>query len=285
MIANTPSRTALGVALRRAAHQVLDTPRVLDDPLALTIVGADRNPHLRAEMLHREGGVTAPFVRAFMAVRSRLAEDELEAAVARGVRQYVVLGAGLDTFAYRQPASAVGLSIFEIDHPDTQRWKLEKLREARVAVPANVTHIPADLSRRTLRETLADVGIGVGQPTFFAWLGVSMYLERDAVIATLADIRAAAGGRGGVVFDYIADPARLPLRHRAVFDRYAEGVRNLGEPWISFFVSDALANDLHALGFTSVSDLDGDELNRRYFAGRTDGLRVAGVSHIISASA
>jgi methyltransferase (TIGR00027 family) len=285
MIANTPSRTALGVAMHRAAHQVLDTPRVLDDPMALAIVGADRNPRIRAEMLRRERGVTAPFIRAFMAARSRLAEDELEAAIGRGIRQYVVLGAGLDTFAYRQPASAAGLSIFEIDHPDTQAWKLEKLREAQVAVPANVIHVPADLSRRTLRETLAEAGVGLGQPAFFAWLGVSMYLERDAVMATLADIRAAAIGGGGVVFDYIADPVGLPVTRRAVFDRYAEGVRRLGEPWISFFVSDALVTDLRGLGFTSVSDIDGGELNRRYFAGRADGLRVAGLSHLVRASA
>jgi methyltransferase (TIGR00027 family) len=195
MIANTPSRTALGVAMRRAAHQVLDTPRVLDDPLALAIIGADRNPDMKTRMLGREDSVVARHMRAFMAVRSHVAEDELEAAIARGVRQYVVLGAGLDTFAYRQPSSAEGLSIFEIDHPDTQAWKLEKLREAQVAVPANVTHVAADLSRRTLRETLADAGIGAGQPAFFAWLGVSMYLQRDAVMATLADIgrqRAAA---------------------------------------------------------------------------------------------
>ena len=285
MIEGTPSRTALAVAYRRAAHQVLDTPVVLDDPLALRVVGADSDATIRGEMLRRESGIVAPFIRAFMAVRSRLAEDELSAAMARGVRQYVVLGAGLDTFAYRQSFRSDALRVFELDHPVTQAWKLQRLRDAAIAIPDNVTHTAVDLAQTPLRDALAAAGVAADEPSQISWLGVTMYLEHAAVTATLTDIRRAARGGGGVVFDYVHDPADLPFTHRIVFNRFAEGVKKIGEPWVSYFTAEAIVSELRALGYSNVEDLDGDELNRQYFAGRADHLRVASLSHIIRATA
>jgi methyltransferase (TIGR00027 family) len=278
MIAGTSSRTALGVALRRAAHQLIDAPVVFDDPLAVPIAGGEAV--VRAEMASREHTTIAPFVRAFMAVRSRFAEDQLAAAMTRGVEQYAMLGAGLDTFACRQRFGADQLRVFEVDHPATQAWKRERLRDAGIVVPANVTFAEADFARRGLSQILADAGLDASRPAFFAWLGVTMYLEKPAVLSTLADVAAASKGGGGVVLDYVVDPTPLPSTHRAVFDRMAERVAKAGEPWVSYFTPAEIVRELTKAGFSSVVDVDGDELNRRYFSTRTDGLRVARLSHI-----
>ncbi len=278
MIDGTPSRTALSVALRRAAHQRLDAPLVFDDPVAIPIAGGE--DVVRAEIAGREHSTIAPFLRAFMAVRSRFAEDQLAEAIARGVTQYVVLGAGLDTFAYRQRFTPGELRIFEIDHPSTQAWKRERLSAASIAVPPNVTYGEADFSRDGLAGILERAGVDSARPAFFAWLGVTMYLEKSAVLSTLADISSASGNGGGVVLDYVVDPTPLPSAHRAVFDRLAERVANAGEPWMSFFAPDEMKRALTTAGFSTAEDIDGDELNRRYFSARTDGLRVASLSHL-----
>src|ERR1700746_3832417 len=142
----TFSRTAQRVAIRRAAHQLLDQPRVLDDPLALRIIGSEAAEELRSNP--KEHHAFSRAFRAFMAARSRYAEDELTRAVGQGVEQYVVLGAGLDTFAYRNPH--VGLRVFEVDHPDTQAWKYEQLQAAGIAIPPLLTFVPIDFERQTL---------------------------------------------------------------------------------------------------------------------------------------
>src|SRR5271167_272110 len=148
------SRTAQRVAIRRAAHQLLDEPRVLDDPLALRIIGAETAAELRSNP--KEHAAFARAFRAFMVARSRFAEDELALAYARGVRQYVVLGAGLDTFAYRNPHA--GLRVFEVDHPATQAWKREQLQAAGIAIPPSLTFVPVDFERQTLADGLGQSG-------------------------------------------------------------------------------------------------------------------------------
>src|SRR5437868_347221 len=164
-----PSRTALGAAGLRAAHQVLDGAAIFKDPLAVRILGAD------ADALVREAEMeTNPFrqrLRWFIAVRSRVAEDALAAAVKRGTRQLVVLGAGLDTTAYRALPSQE-LRLFEVDHPATQAWKRERLVEAGIPLPASLTFVAIDFERATLREGLAAAGFDPAQQTFFTWLGV-----------------------------------------------------------------------------------------------------------------
>src|ERR1700761_3259360 len=159
------SRTALGVAARRAAHQLLDNPLVLNDPVAIPILGKnfqlDRDKHQHP---------IARAFRAFMVGRSRYAEDNLAEAATDGVKQYVLLGAGLDTFAYRNPFPE--LRVFEVDFPATQQWKRDLLHEAAIAEPANLTFTPLDFEHHTLREGLTEAGFDFRQPAFFAWLGV-----------------------------------------------------------------------------------------------------------------
>src|SRR6267378_6394098 len=144
----TFSRTAERVAIRRAAHQLLDQPRVLDDPLALRIIGSEAEEALRSNP--KEDHSFSRAFRAFMAARSRYTEDELAGAFAQGVRQYVVLGAGLDTFAYRNPHS--GLRVFEVDHPATQEWKRDQLRTAEIAVPTEAVSVPVNFEQQSLAD-------------------------------------------------------------------------------------------------------------------------------------
>ena len=157
MIEARPSRTALLVAMRRAAHQIFDKPQVFEDPLALSVISPEAGAKLRDEQ-GKFGSRIGRSIRAFMATRSRLAEDELARAIARGARQYVILGAGLDTFAYRNPYSELGLRVFEVDHPATQAWKHKRLAAARIAIPPSLTYVPVDFEHQTLPEGLRQAG-------------------------------------------------------------------------------------------------------------------------------
>lgn len=277
---NRPSATAQRVAIRRAAHQILDQPKVLDDPIALRIIGAESASALQADPQSLERTPLARYLRAFMAVRSRFAEDELALAVERGARQYVVLGAGLDTFAYRNPYPA--LRVFEVDHPVTQAWKRERLGEAEIPIPGALTFAPVNFESQTLGEGLRQSGFSFEEPTFFSWLGVTPYLTRDAIEATLRFIAARSAG-SGIVFDYAISPSLLSRSERWVFDALAKRVAAAGEPFQTFFDPSALTADLKAKGFVQVEDLDGKTLNARYFRGRTDGLRVGSLAHMVVA--
>src|SRR5258706_12265395 len=192
----TFSRTAERVAIRRAAHQLLDQPRVLDDPLALRIIGSEAEEELRSNP--KEDHAFSRAFRAFMAARSRYTEDELAGAFAQGVRQYVVVGAGLDTFAYRNPHS--GLRVFEVDHPATQAWKRKQLQAADIAIPASLTFVPVDFERQTLEGGLAQRGFNPRAAAFFSWLGVTPYLPREACPSTLTFIAKMPPGSRGVFY-------------------------------------------------------------------------------------
>jgi methyltransferase (TIGR00027 family) len=274
MLEARPSRTAYMVAMRRAAHQLFDHPRVLDDPLALPILGADAEARLRNE--RRFAGRMGRRVRASMAARSRYAEDQLAAAVGRGARQYVVLGAGLDTFAYRNAHEQQGLRVFEVDHPATQAWKQQRLRAAGIAIPASLTFVPVDFERQTLPEGLHGAGFDSSQAAFFSWLGVTMYLARETVLGTLRFI-ASCGNGGGVAFDYIVPRESLSWTRRFVFDAMARRVGRAGEPFRTFFLPEELNAEMVRIGFRAIENIGGAEINARYFSGRTDGLRVPGI--------
>jgi methyltransferase (TIGR00027 family) len=261
------SRTALRVAMRRAAHQLRDTPRVLDDPLALRIVGEPRAREIAAV----DDDPVSRATRAFMAVRSRLAEDTLAAAVAAGVRQYVVLGAGLDTFAYRNPHAASGLRVFEVDHPATQAWKQTCLADAGIPIPRSVTFAPLDFERETLAGGLEAAGFDRAAPACFAWLGVAMYLTEEAIAHTLAYVGALAPP-SRIVFDYALPRAVLTAREQIALDALSARVAAAGEPFTTFFDPAGAAARLQAAGLEVEDDLGRDEINARYFAGREDGL-------------
>jgi methyltransferase (TIGR00027 family) len=281
MIPAQPSHTAQRVALHRAAHQLLDHPPVLDDPLALAILGTDVAAALRANPRHFETGPLAPYLRAFMAVRSRFAEDQLAHLRAAGLKQYVVLGAGLDTSAFRDPSPALPLRIWEVDHPATQAWKQQRLSEAGVAISDRLTFVPLDFEHQTLPEALAAAGFDASAGALFSWLGVTPYLTRSAILSTLAYVAAATRGGGGIVFDYALAPHLLAPRQRAVFDTLSDRVRSAGEPWQSFFEPVELTQNLRGLGFGFAEDISSDALNARYLARRTDGLQVGSLAHLM----
>jgi methyltransferase (TIGR00027 family) len=282
MIDARPSVTAQRVAMRRAAHQLFDKPLVLNDPIALPILSAEARDRVRAEERKSRGRAASAF-RAFLVVRSRYAEDELAAAVARGVNQYVILGAGLDTFAYRDPFSADQLRVFEVDHPATQAWKRNRLGAGHVAIPASLTYAPVNFETQSLADGLAAAGFDAAQPTFFSWLGVVPYLTRPALLATLEFI-VARPKSSGVAFDYARPRESVGFLSRLAFDEMARRVARAGEPFRTFFEPAEIATALRGLGFTVIEDLGRDELNSRYFAGRADYLKIRGdVGRILSA--
>jgi methyltransferase (TIGR00027 family) len=275
----TFSKTAQRVAIRRAAHQLLDEPRVLDDPLALRIIGLDAERALRSDP--REHHAFSRAFRAFMAARSRYAEDELAHAVSHGVTQYVVLGAGLDTFAYRNPHA--GLRVFEVDHPATQAWKREQLQAAGIAIPPSLTFVPIDFEQQTLADGIAKSGFNMNSPAFFSWLGVTPYLTREAFAATVSFVAKMPVG-SGVVFDFAVDPVLLNPGQRQALNALSKRVARYGEPFQLFFDPEKLQDELKKLGFRRTELLQGKELNARYFKDRTDGLLVRGsIGHLMGA--
>jgi methyltransferase (TIGR00027 family) len=243
MLEREPSRTAFAAATYRAAHQVLEQGRVFEDPFAVPILGVDPGVFLR----NPEANEAQRGIRFFVAARSRIAEAALALGVtARGVGQLAVLGAGLDTFAYRNPFGG-RLRVFEVDHPATQAWKRRRLAEAGIAVPGDLIYAPVDFERESLREQLAKAGLDPGLRTFFIWLGVVPYLTKAAIGSTLSQI--AAHPRGAeVVFDYgepreMIDPALRPQ-----YEARAARVAAAGEPFLSYFAPAELHADLRARG-------------------------------------
>ena len=270
------SRTALGAASHRAAHQVLEGGRIFADPLALRILGED------AETAVAEASENPPRrgLRLFIAVRSRFAEEAARLAIVEGARQVVVLGAGLDTFAYRLEPSE-GLRVFEVDHPATQAEKRRRLAATGIATPAHLTFAPCDFERAELAPSLRAVGFDPERRAFFLWLGVVPYLTETAVFATLGFIANLPDGE--VVFDYanppemIADPA-MREHHKALAERVAAA----GESFQSFFATPALHDRLRELGFSEIEDLGPNEIAARFFPDRASPARANG-GHVIRA--
>ncbi len=263
MQAAIPSRTALRVALRRAAHQLYDVPPlVFPDPFAVRILGGERGEH--AEDLHKTANKLAKphssALRAFLVARSRYAEDNLARAIETGVTQYVLLGAGLDTFALRNPHPH--LRVFEVDHPATQAWKRELLTRAELPLPATLTFVPVDFEHQNLPERLLASGFDPTQPTFFAWLGVVPYLTLEAFRATVAFLAAQPLG-SGLVLDYGLPRASLPPLEQLARDSMSFRVQRAGEPFQLFFTPEEIAHELAA--FSRIEDLGSPELNARYF--------------------
>jgi len=276
-----PSRTAVGVATLRAAHQLIDgEPKVLEDPVVLRLLDGDLADRIRA---HPEPFQT-PFMtalRTHVLVRSRYAEERARDAVARGVRQYISLGAGLDTFAYRQPEWAAPLRIVEVDEPASQADKRGRLARAGIAVPDNVTFAPIDFETTSLADGLAAHGIDARVPTFVSWLGVMMYLTREAIDAVFRVVRGLPAG-SEMVFTFSPPADDTPAR-RTGAAAVASYVAGLGEPFVTHVTPEALSEWLRGHGFTEVAFLTPDDARARYLEGRTDGLRVSRRTTVASA--
>jgi methyltransferase (TIGR00027 family) len=282
MFGDKASLTAQGAALHRAAHQLLDHPPIFPDPLALRIIGREAEKALRGGApRHILPGAAG--LRAFLAVRSRFTEDCLVEAMAGGIGQYVLLGAGLDTFAYRGAYDPARLRIFEVDHPATQEWKRRRLRDADIALPRSVFYVPVDFERETVGEGLVRAGFDFAAPAFFAWLGVVYYLTRETVIETLRFVAQRTGASSEIVFDYPqAADTTSPAQRRAM-QMVAARVSSVGEPFRTAFKPEEIKGTLLNLGFSRIEDMDAAALNARYCRGRDDAFALRGSAHMVRA--
>lgn len=263
-----PSMTAQGAAELRAAHQLIDDPPVLDDPLALRIIGAQAFHRLRHELdRHR-----ASTMRLSIAMRSRYAEDQLALRTRSGVNQYVLLGAGLDTFACRNPHR--GLRVFEVDHPATQAWKRARLAEAQITPPRSLVFTPVDFEVQTLGEGLAKAAFRPQQPAFFSMLGVAVYISRDALRETLRHVATLAPG-SALVVSYSLPAHRLSPALQAARADAERRVAESGEPWISHYEPREIAALARTAGFRRTTDFGPAQATSTYLANRADGLRLA----------
>jgi methyltransferase (TIGR00027 family) len=255
---NEPSRTALMIARQRAAHQLLDHGAILDDPLAIKMLREEEKDVLQFANKHP----LASIGRLFTAARSRLAEDALSRAVEDGVRQIVILGAGLDTFALRNPLSERQIRIYEVDHPATQLWKRQRLADAQIALRPWLIFVPVDFERDDAAEKLAAAGFQQNPPAFFTWLGVVPYLTQDTIGRTLDYISSVQNSE--VVFDYLEPPEAFSDELRQLEKARAEQLEKIGERSDTRFEPDEIAAILRTHGFSAIEDTNYQEIASRF---------------------
>ena len=295
-----PSRTALMASLMRALHSRSDPSPILDDPWGDRLVAqseretmnqrhlARLDPDERArasaaptalldEVLRTSAGYPG------VIIRSRYAEDRLREATIAGVRQYVLIGAGFDSFALRRPDFAAGLDIFEIDHPATQSFKLERIRECGISLPPSVHFIAADLANEGLEAALARSAFRKDEAAFFSWLGVTSYLTREANLQTLRAVAKCGYLGSELVFTYVDQIEFAPGGLRSPDHPYAQAVAKVGEPYVSGFDPKEIAHDLKRVGLELVEDLDGTAMAERYARSGGNILRPSAGQHIVCA--
>jgi len=253
-----PSRTALIIARQRAAHQVLDHGSILYDPFAVKILREDEKDVLQ----FANANPLASIGRLFTTARSRIAEDALSRAVERGIRQIVILGAGLDTLALRNPHGARQIRIYEVDHPATQAWKRQRLAEAQIPLPPWLILVPVDFERDDLGETLVGSGFQQNSPAFFTWLGVVPYLTQEAIVSTLDYMTSIQNSE--VVFDYMEPPQAFSEEMRELVTKRTEQLENVGERWASRFEPPGMAAILRSHGFCDIEDINFQEIRSRF---------------------
>jgi methyltransferase (TIGR00027 family) len=280
MATGRPSRTALQTAMRRAAHQIFDRPLVFDDPLALRIVGPEIAEPLRLNFAAAQAPLSLR-LRAHIVARAQFAEDALAGAARRGVRQLVILGAGLDTTAYRSPVTT-GMRVVEVDETETQAWKRSMLEHAGIPIPSNVSFLAVDFERQRLADALFGAGLDPGLPIFFSCFGVMPFLTPAAAMELLKSVGAMSFGTE-IVFDYIRSTETLTAEQRDIFEAMAERVAMVGEPWRSFFDPAFIDKAVRDFGFNEVENYGADAINGRYFANRSDGLRTGPLAQLMRA--
>lgn len=263
MLPNQPSRTARATGYLRAAHQLLERPpRLLEDPLALAVLGEGAADRIQAEAA-RYHSVEARALRSHVVLRSRFAEDRLAEAVRRGVAHYVVLGAGLDTFAFRQPDWARSIRIVEIDHPTTQQFKRAMLAKAGLELPANVTFIESDFNEASLLDDLNRHDVVCGRPTFFSWLGVTMYIPDASIDRTLQALGTFVSG-SEIVLSFMPPPVAVPESSNEAAAKLAALANATGEPFVSYLQPAEVEHKLRRAGFPQVYLLAPEDAHTRY---------------------
>ncbi|WP_251094408.1 class I SAM-dependent methyltransferase [Streptomyces sp. Caat 7-52] len=274
-----PDHTAVRVALWRALHVQADAPpHVVDDEIGLRLADPGDGWRARPDMDERD----TRLVRASIAARARFVEDLVVEQAARGVDQYVVLGAGLDTFAQRRPETAAGLRVFEADQPGPQEWKRRRLAELGYGVPDWLRLVPVDFEGDWWERLLA-AGLDPGRPAVVACTGVTMYLTRDAIVASFR--RVATLAPGSLLATTFLRPAEDVEPELRPFQEAAErGARAAGTPFLSHFTPAGMLDLVRDAGFRDARHVPAGELARRYFADRTDGLRPSKAEELVVAS-
>jgi methyltransferase (TIGR00027 family) len=277
------SRTAEMAAYSRARHLLYDDPVVFKDPFAIQFLSSRRRRLLKYPLICLFLGKTLyrPYrsSRAQIVGRSRYNEDQLEKAIARGMAQYVIIGAGYDSFALRRRDLSDFIRVFELDHPATQRAKRERLFKLKIELPKNHEFIPVDFEKETVAEALTSSSYSGEAPAFFSWLGTTHYLTRDSVFKTLCSIPSFAAPKSEIVFDYSIPDMLLDSIELKKFNKIRRSVSRVGEPMITCFNPESLIADMEGLGFELIENLSPKEQKARYFANRKDGLLPSGASY------
>jgi methyltransferase (TIGR00027 family) len=277
-----PSRMAIWTAISRAAHLMLDSnPKIFVDPFARAFAGYSNDDDLLRALDSLELAVT-PEGRARFATRHRYVEDELDKALDRGVTQYVILGAGLDSFAYRRTDLMVALDVFEIDRPASQVWKRARIAELGIVPPQRLNHIVIDFEHQTLGQGLADGGVDLSAPTYLSCLGVAQYLTAEALRKMLCDAAKVTAPGSELIVQFIPPLATLSTDDAGYIIKIADYAAAVGEPWHSFFTPEELDDYFIEAGFCTITHFDGEQANERYLQDRTDGLRLSASFHMVS---
>ncbi len=282
MTSGKPSRTAIAAAAARAAHlHMHESAHIHVDTYAQQLIGI-HDPTQLLESFRHWNTPSPARVCAYFALRHRFAEDQLQQALDRGVRQVILLGAGLDSLALRRPALAKKVRLVEVDHPDSQRWKLARLEELGLVTPS-VIYVPVDFGNENLEARLRAAGVRLDQPTYFSWLGVTQYIDGAACDATLSFI--ARRSRGSeVVFDFIVRSELLSPLERAFSDVSSAFSASRGEPWLSYFDPSELEGHLASLGFTTIQRLTPQLAASRYYVGQPADVTPLEAWQVVSAS-
>jgi len=296
MLQNQVSLTSIMTAYLRAYHAMNDVPKIFDDFLAYHLIPEERRaliengfamafqtnkceqtgpcPHQTTTLASLMQTMGLPNVLS----RARYTEENLEKAVKQGVQQYVILGAGMDTFAFRHVDMLGQLQVFEVDHPATQAFKRNRLAELAWIIPTNLHFVPVDFTKESLVSALRRFSYDMQAKSFFSWLGVTMYLTRDEVFETLRSIADIAAPGSIIVFDYFV-PEKVP----PLTDEILKGLRQIGEPIKTFLDPSTLATDLECIGLCRHEDLNPSHIQERYFQGRTDCYHACEQVHIAMA--
>jgi methyltransferase (TIGR00027 family) len=277
------SSTAVFALMTRAAHQKVDgAPKILADPVSLALAQHLEPSSEWAGFKSVSAGFLAK-ARSALALRARYAEDVLSEVAAAGHSQYVILGAGLDTFAWRQPEWTSRLTVFEVDHPATQAQKRRLFGEIGLVDPANLRFCPMNFETTSLPDALAAVGFDFAMPTMVSWLGVTQYLSGDAIRRTLAFVQTLQPG-SRLVFSFVVKDADLDDGDRQLVGPFMEAAAARGEPFLSRFSPPELLRELSAIGYRTVHHFSPEEANRQYFAGRIDDLCAPVIEQLMRAT-
>ena len=287
-IQHLPSQTALTAAAARAAHLIVDQPpHIFADGLAAVLLGERAEEFISYHRAHG-GHLVLSAARAQVTCRSRYTEDRLaEAAATRGITQYVILGAGLDSFAYRASQApqtqTTGVRVFEVDHPATQEWKRERLAGAGIPVLDGTAFVPADFERDDLTARLRTAGFDPAKPALVSWLGVTMYLTQPAVSQTIGELGTFAPGTE-LITDYMLPAGLRDQDGQSYVDQVAPFAAERGEPWLSCLAPDEMSALLRSHGFGRIEQTSQQDSISPHLWARSDPLHPIRLSMLAHAT-